>query len=629
MSMRRRKRLDQAFGLIIRVASLLVLVSVVGVFAQMFTVARPLFTDRGMSAVAVIDSGDQPISRPHGMPGNIVEWDIVNHEEQRYWIGIDDAGILYRGTVPEAKDPASPPQPATESLSQFGRHVGAHPILSPGGNWLLLLRRSGDFHLYSLAQTPKSPVPVTGQIDAFSGVAKMPGSRSFLGWQRREISQWHWLFSREQRTPEIDNLRRRTFAASITKVAVAPAGRRVAIITSDNKLQIWQPTSDEIIAETVLSKPVQALHWSDAERLDATVDGHRQVWTIEDSTGAVTLKTLLTPIAYEGYSRPEHRWLPVSSSGGEQKFGLMPLLWGTMKAAIIALFFAVPVGIGAAIFVGFFLSPRSRNRLKPLLELLASFPSVVLGALTALLAAPYFIDWLAGLVGIAVSIPTGVLLGSVIWRGMTVSPAKRHILSWLPILLMPAVLGLAFLGFWLGQTLGTALPGGSFAHWLEVEHGIGVVHRNSMLVGIAMAIAIVPTVFSLAEDAIHSVPPTLAAGSLALGATHWQGYRDVVLPVAAPGIIAACMIGLGRAVGETMIVLLVSANTPLMEVNLLEGFRSVSATLALELSEAPYESVHYRVLFAAGLALFLLTFALNSLAELVRLRGHNNRQERR
>jgi phosphate transport system permease protein len=143
-----------------------------------------------------------------------------------------------------------------------------------------------------------------------------------------------------------------------------------------------------------------------------------------------------------------------------------------------------------------------------------------------------------------------------------------------------------------------------------------------------MGVAVVPTVFSIAEDAINAVPKSFAAGSLALGATHWQSYRDVVFPIATPGIIAAGMIGLGRAIGETMIVLLLASHTPLMELNVFEGLRTVSATLALELSEAPYESVHYRVLFAAGLALFALTFVLNAFAEFLRLRSRRQWLER-
>jgi phosphate transport system permease protein len=135
-----------------------------------------------------------------------------------------------------------------------------------------------------------------------------------------------------------------------------------------------------------------------------------------------------------------------------------------------------------------------------------------------------------------------------------------------------------------------------------------------------MGLAVIPTIFSIAEDAIYGVPTHLINGSLALGATPWQTLTRVVILTASPGIFSAVMIGLGRAVGETMIVLMATGNTPIMDMNIFEGMRTFAANIAVELPESEVGSTHYRILFLTALVLFLLTFVFNTAAELVRQR---------
>ena len=135
-----------------------------------------------------------------------------------------------------------------------------------------------------------------------------------------------------------------------------------------------------------------------------------------------------------------------------------------------------------------------------------------------------------------------------------------------------------------------------------------------------MGVAVIPTIFSMAEDAIFSVPKHLTQGSLALGATSWQTLSRVVILTASPGIFSAVMIGLGRAVGETMIVLMATGNTPLMDLNIFSGMRTLSANIAVEMPESEVGSTHFRVLFLAAMVLFMLTFLFNTVAELVRQR---------
>ncbi len=135
-----------------------------------------------------------------------------------------------------------------------------------------------------------------------------------------------------------------------------------------------------------------------------------------------------------------------------------------------------------------------------------------------------------------------------------------------------------------------------------------------------MGFAVIPIIFTLSEDALSSVPKHLTAGSFALGANKWETAIRVVLPTASPAIFSAVMIGLGRAIGETMIVLMATGNTPIMDWNIFNGFRALSANIAVEIPEAPHGGTLYRVLFLAAILLFFFTFILNTIAEVVRQR---------
>ena len=174
--------------------------------------------------------------------------------------------------------------------------------------------------------------------------------------------------------------------------------------------------------------------------------------------------------------------------------------------------------------------------------------------------------------------------------------------------------------FALAKPVELVLFGGNMQAWMDHTLGIGYDQRNSLVVGIAMGVAVIPGIFSIAEDAIFSVPKHLTLGSLALGATPWQTLVGVVLPTASPGIFSAVMIGLGRAVGETMIVLMATGNTAVMDFSAFSGMRTLSANVAVEMPESEVGSTHFRLLFLAGLVLFVFTFAINTVAEVVRQR---------
>lgn len=144
--------------------------------------------------------------------------------------------------------------------------------------------------------------------------------------------------------------------------------------------------------------------------------------------------------------------------------------------------------------------------------------------------------------------------------------------------------------------------------------------RNTLVVAIVMGFAIIPIIYTISEDALSAVPGALRSASLGCGATRWQTAVRVVLPIAGSGIFSACMIGLGRAAGETMIVLMATGNTPVIKWNIFEGMRTLAANIAVELPEATPDQTHYRILFFSGLCLFVLTFVVNTVAEIVRQR---------
>jgi phosphate transport system permease protein len=174
-----------------------------------------------------------------------------------------------------------------------------------------------------------------------------------------------------------------------------------------------------------------------------------------------------------------------------------------------------------------------------------------------------------------------------------------------------ASVGFAALGAFALTSVGLDARGGMIDTYVQ---------RNALVVGFVMGFAVIPIIYTIAEDALSAVPDHLRAASLGAGATPWQTAIRIVLPTAMSGLFSAVMIGLGRAVGETMIVLMAAGNTPVLEMNIFNGFRTLSANIATELPEAVRDSTHYRTLFLAALLLFVMTFIVNTVAEIVRLR---------
>ncbi len=245
---------------------------------------------------------------------------------------------------------------------------------------------------------------------------------------------------------------------------------------------------------------------------------------------------LLQPHQWSGYDKPEYIWQPV---GQIQKYNIIPLFVGTLKVTLIGLFFAVPLAVGAAIYVSQLARPRIREIIKPTIELLSGIPSVVVG--------------------------------------------------FFALLVMATVLQKIF-GY---QT-----------------------RLNAFVAGIALGFAVIPVIFSIAEDALTSVPRAYTQAALALGASRWQTAWQIVLPAALPGVFAATVLGFGRAIGETMIVLMV-CSASVMSWSIFDSARSITTTIAAEMAEAVSGGPHYRILFMLGALLFAATFVSNMIGEVV------------
>ncbi len=344
-------------------------------------------------------------------------------------------------------------------------------------------------------------------------------------------------------------------------------------------------------------------------------------YAIDNPHPETSLKSLWGKVWYEGYSEPQYTWQSSSASTEfEPKFSLTPLAFGTLKAALYAMLLSVPLAVCGAMYTAYFMAPAVRRKVKPVIELMEALPTVILGFFAGLFLAPFMETHLPGVFAVLLIIPLGIVSFAFGWAQL---PSRLRELipdGWHVVILIPLVVVLAWLSFSLSQPLELWFFKGDMRSWLSNDLGIDFDQRNAMVVGFAMGFAVIPTIYSIAEDALFGVPKSLSHGSLALGATPWQTLVRVVLPTASPGIFSAVMIGMGRAVGETMIVLMATGNTPVMSANIFEGMRTLAANIAVEMGESALGSSHYRILFLAALVLFLFTFVVNTLADLVRQR---------
>lgn len=494
--------------------------------------------------------------------------------------------------------------------------------------------------------------------------------------------------------------------AAVTNISVSQRSKALVTEAANGEVWVRHSTSDQVLFRYRYNPDSST--GSDLlmmPRVDGALrvgdDGRADFWEFRYPHPETTLKTIFGKVWYEGYEAPVYTWQ--SSSGTdvfEPKFSLVPLIFGTLKATVYSLLFAIPIALLGAIYTSEFVPGRVRSTVKPVMEAMESLPTVVVGFIGALILAPIVETWIAAVLLAFVALPLALMLAAFLWQTLPMDVVLK--LDGLPkLFIMFVVIGAAlYLAYanganfesllfygdfkaWVNGDMGTGTPfmfilllplGYLLASWvLERTAGPGLrarqrglakttagaldfgrwaglllagaalsyltasaltaagfdprggvvdtyVQRNALVVGFVMGFAIIPTIYTLAEDALNSVPSHVRAASLAAGATSWQTAKWIILPTAMSGVFAACMIGMGRAVGETMIVLMAAGNTPVLEWNIFNGLRTLSANIAVELPEAVQGGTLYRMLFLAALTLFAMTFVINTVAEVIRQR---------
>ncbi len=582
-------------------------------------------------------------------------------------------------------------------------------VMSGSGQSLLVAWRDGRVANFDL-RDPSAPrlvelvdvVPSpTATLTAFEPLS---GRASFIvGDSEGRVTKWFTVRDDASELGDQRLTRVTEFpqgSRGVERIAVASRSRVFVVSFADGELAGYHGTTGDRTFQARSGEPMAALTLAPKQNavLARTATG-LQLWPVRMEHLDATVASMFQPVWYEGYPGPTHTW---QSTGGtsdfEPKYGLWPLVFGTLKATLYSLLFGAPLALLAALYTSEFLSPKLRAPIKSTVELMASLPSVVLGFLAALVIAPFVQSVLPATLAAFLMIPVAVLLGAYLWQLIPQARAIRwqgwQRFSMIALMIPIGILGGVALGgpveavlfagdiqAWLDGQRGGAFPGwfflfvplsglvaaflnarflggavrrkavteprgllarlelarfgGWFVATLALAAGaallltvLGIdprgdivgtyVQRNAMIVGFAMGFAIIPIVYTLAEDALSEVPAHLREGSLGAGATPWQTATRIVIPFAMSGMFSALMIGLGRAVGETMIVLMAAGNTPILEWNVFAGFRTLTANIAVEMPEAPPGSTHYRTLFLAALVLFTLTFVLNTIAELVR-----------
>lgn len=436
------------------------------------------------------------------------------------------------------------------------------------------------------------------------------------------VSQWFKVRD-ENGDFQLTNIRRFDVPGGVASLTPEYFRKGFITVGDAGDLKIYHATSERTVLKHELGAGVS--HVAISPRANAALiegrDGNTRFFHIHNEHPEVSWSSLWGKVWYESYDEPDYVWQSSSASNDfEPKYSLIPLTFGTIKAAFYAMLVAIPLAIMGAIYTAYFMTPKMRSTIKPTLEILEALPTVILGFLAGLWLAPLVELYLPAVFSLVLLLPLSILLTSFLWHQL-----PRHVQTlipdgWAAALLIPVIIFTVWLAFTLSHPFELWLFGGDMRIWMAQELGIDFDQRNALIIGIAMGLAVIPMVFTITEDAIFGVPKHLTNGSLALGATPWQTLTRVVLLTASPAIFSAVMIGFGRAVGETMIVLMATGNTPVMDFSIFQGLRTLSANIAVEMPESEVNGTHYRILFLAALVLFIFTFFFNTIAEIVRQR---------
>lgn len=587
-------------------------------------------------------------------------------------------------------------------------------LLNTAGDRTIIALRDGTVYRYNtrefanpvLAETIK----VTPDQVELTAMVYLNGENSLVvGGSDGSVSIWFGVTAKEKKTA--DGVMFKKVHGDFEKQPAAIEDIRVSqrtrmFTTSDAAGNVW--IRHGTTERTLMQLPGKAggdliatvLSPKDDAVLAIADNGKALLWGVRIPHPETTLQSAFGKVWYEGYDEPEYVWQSTSGTdSAEPKLSLIPLIFGTFKAAIYSLMLAIPIALFAAIYTSEFMAPRTRAVVKPVMELMASLPSVVVGFVAALVLSPIVENWIAAVVIAFAIIPLCLILAAYLWQLLPQPWATA--LDGVPKLF--AYFATVAMGIWLSTLSGPWIESfffdGDFKKWtagggsgqpllflmltpmaflavyvvsrpiFNNAYRIGLreksrfgaaiselfgwlifaaaslglawvssvflaqigwdirgglvdtyVQRNALVVAFAIAFAEIPIIYTISEDALSAVPSYLRSGSLACGASRWQTASRIVLPTAASGIFSAIMIGLGRAVGETMIVVMATGNTPVLDVNIFNGLRTLSANINVELPEAVRDSTLYRTLFLCALVLFVMTFVINTIAELVRQR---------
>jgi len=593
----------------------------------------------------------------------------------------------------------------------YERHGGSAPdflLISGLRDSLNLVWRDGVLHRYDISDLKQPSLVevvrlVEPERDAQVTQAEylLGGSTIVVGTSDGRLSAWFRSRHPDAETSDGTALVRAhqlpPGSAGVTSLGMSSRKRMFVAGFEDGTLRVYHVTTDQILVEAAASPGKRVAQVALSPRSDglfARAEDEFWLCGFDPAHPEATWSSLFLPVWYENAPGPDTVWQSTSGSEAfEPKFGLYPLIFGTIKATVYSMLFGAPLALLAAIYTSEFLHPRVRTRIKPTIELMASLPSVVLGFIAGLVIAPLVQGMVPAVLASFYVVPFVLLLCAHLWQLL---PYRLVLMLqwWRLLFVFVLVLPLSFwLAYRAGPLLEKRLFAGDLMHWLsDRDFGTGtggwllmgvplcsvltavlvanlvnprirsvsrswsryqsalvglakfVVataftlglayavswlatsygldprgsflgkydQRNTLVVGFAMGFAIIPIIYTIADDALSTVPQHLRSASLATGATAWQTATRVVIPTAMSGLFSALMIGLGRAVGETMIVLMATGNTPVKDWNIFNGFRTLSANIAVELPEAPRGETHFRTLFLAALTLFLMTFVVNT-----------------
>jgi phosphate transport system permease protein len=653
-----------------------------------------------------------------GAASPVVLLDRKTVGDREIFTALQADGTLSQHEVRSEETPTGEPKVEIERHALPFEPADEQPVFllqNRGGDQVYVAWRDGILRRYDLRRIAEPVVAETIDLvpaagGELTGLVFMLGDQSLIATDSLgQVNAWFRVPRADAATEDgyqmIAAHRLEPHASGVVRAAISSRDKGLLTATGSGEIWLRHMTSEQVLARLAIpgGARVAALQITPkADGIFALDDsGNAWLWDLANPHPETTARTIFGKVWYEGYEEPSFTWQ--SSSGNddfEPKFSLVPLIFGTLKATLYSLLFAVPIALCAAIYTSQFLHRDLRLPIKSTVETMASLPSVVLGFVAALVLAPIIEERVVAVLAALIAAPLAALLFGYLWPLLPKDLRLRHQARLeLPLLMISVLGGIAaaamlarpierwfFAGdfkAWLDSSVGSAAPGIAFLVWplaillvwlgqsatigdaldrrlRSVAHDAGAllelvrfvavlaaaaalawligavlasmgfdprhalvgtyVQRNTLVVGFVMGFAVIPIIYTISEDALSSVPEHLRTASLACGATPWQTAVRVILPVAMSGVFSAVMIGLGRAVGETMIVVMAAGNTPVMDVNIFNGLRALSANIVVELPEAVRDSTLYRMLFLAALSLFAVTFLVNTLAEVVRMR---------